>query len=327
MHKVSVVIPNWNGLEFLKICLPSLKKQSFKDFEVLIIDNGSSDGSCEYIKKNFPDYKLISLEKNIGFAPAINLGIKNSKGEYIFLLNNDTEVDKRCIEYLVKTADSKKDVGMIAAKMLQFRNRKLIDSMGDYIDAVGHANNIGWGEKDSEKFNKEKYIFLVTGGGSLFKREVFEKVGLFDGDYFAYMEDVDLSFRAQFQGFRAFFEPKAIIFHYHKGTSNRNKAFSEYLQFRNMTQTIIKDFPKELFLKDLNWLKIILVNINTIRFLAGEGYLMEALKAEWFILKNFPKLLQKRKKIQTNIKVSKTYIIQNILPKKITFFGVFKKGI
>lgn len=325
--KVSIVIPNWNGLQFLKICLSSLEKQTFKGFEIIIIDNGSLDGSKEFISRNYPKIILISLDKNIGFSPAVNLGIKQAKGEYIFLLNNDTKVEANCLEFLVKALKSHHDVGMVAAKMLQFHNPDLIDSAGDYIDAVGHANNLGYGEKDSKKFNKPKYIFLVTGGGSIFKKEVFEKVGLFDEDYFAYMEDVDLSLRAQFAGFKGYFEPRAIIYHIHKATSNRNKAFTEYLQYRNMTMTVLKDFPGKLFFQDFNWLKILLVNLNTIRYLTSKGYIKPALKAEWYILINFLKILRKRKKIQSNIKVDINYILENIQPKKITFFNFFKNGI
>ncbi len=325
--KLSVIIPNWNGKHLLKICLPSLEKQSFKDFEVIIVDNGSKDGSVEYIEKYFPEVKLIKLETNVGFSPAVNLGIKICVGEMMVLLNNDTEVDKDCLRNLVTTATKKKDVGFVAAKILNFKNRKLIDSAGDYIDAVGHADNFGRGELDGEKFSKPGFLFLATAGGSLFKREVFEKIGFLDHDFFAYMEDVDFCLRAQLSGIKGWYEPTAKIYHFHKATSSKNPAFTEYLQYRNMTLTVIKNYPKELLLKDFNWLKIILVNINTIRFLAGLGYLKQALKAEWFILKNLPKILGQRAAIQKNIKVPVEYILENIRPKKITFFGLLKNGI
>ncbi len=322
--KASIVIPNWDGKKFLKSVLKSLKNQTYKNFETIVVDNGSKDGSVEYIERYFPKTRIIKLPKNIGFAPAVNLGIKEALGEYIILINNDTKVDKRCIEYLVLAADVHPEVGMVACKMLQFYKPSIIDSAGDYIDASGHANNIGLGEKDGEKFNKAGYVFLVTGGGGLFKRSVFDKVGFLDDDFFAYFEDVDLCFRAQLVGIKGWYEPKAIIYHIHKATSSRNKPFTEYLQFRNMTMTVIKNFPKGLLLKDLNWLKIILVNINTIRFLSINGFFVSAIKAEFYIIFNFFKLLNKRKYIQENIKVSESYIIENVLPKKVTFFGLFK---
>lgn len=318
--KVSVIIPNWNGEELLKDCLPSLKKQTFSDFEVVVVDNGSTDGSVRYIKKNFPEIKLVELSQNTGFAPAVNLGIKICVGEYIILLNNDTKVDKHFIEYLVKAADKHPEVGMVAAKMLNFYNPDIIDSVGDYIDSVGHANNIGMGEKDGSLFNNAGYIFLVTGGGSLIKREVFENVGFLDEYYFAYMEDVDFGLRAQMQGFKAWFEPKAIVYHKHKATSSKIRPFAEYLQFRNMTATIIKDFPTEFIFSGLNLLKIILVNLNTLLFFIKRGLWKEGIKAELYIIFHFSRLLKERKRIQSSMKVSPQYIVENIPKKKITFF-------
>ncbi len=324
--QASIVIPNWNGKQFLKTCLISLQNQTWTDFEIIVVDNGSTDGSKEYIKKYFPKIILIELAENVGFSPAVNLGIKQSRGEYIVLINNDTRVDKNCLKYLVKAAKEHSEVGMVAAKMLQFHNPDRIDSAGDYITAVGHASNIGLGEKDGPRYNKPGYVFLVTGGGGLFKRQVFEKVGFLDNEYFAYFEDVDLCLRAQMRGFKAWYEPKAVIYHIHKATSSRNKPFTEYLQYRNMTINIIKNFPKELLLKDWNWLKVVLVNINTIRFLATQGYLIPALKAEAYILANFFRLLRKRRRIQSKIEVPVEYIIDNIRNKKVTLFGVLKSG-
>lgn len=323
----SLVIPNWNGVNLLKICLPSLKKQTFKDFEVIIVDNGSVDGSVEFVKQNFPNFKLIKNKKNLGFATAVNQGIKKASGRYIILINNDTELDENCLGYLTSAAKDHPEVGFVAAKMLNFYQRNIIDSAGDYIDMVGHANNIGSGQKDGPKYQKEDYVFLVTGGGGLFKREVFRKVGYFDEDYFAYMEDVDLCLRAQLQGFKGWYEPKAVIYHIQKATSSKNPSFLGYLQFRNMTQTIIKDFPEELLKHNFNWLRIILVNINTFRYFALHGLLWQAVKAEFYILVNFPKLLWKRSKIQKTKRVSDQYLVENFRPKKFKLFGLFKEGI
>lgn len=324
IHKVSVIIPNWNGKELLKVCLKSLANQSFKDFEVIIVDNGSIDGSCEYVEKYYPKFRLIKLNKNYGFAKAVNTGIKSTRSKYLFLLNNDTEVDKDCIMYLVEVADKQKEEGFIAPKVLNFYKRNIIDSSGDGVDVAGHSYNLGMGERDSEKFNKEKESFLVTAGAGLFKRKIFESIGFFDEDYFTYMEDVDLCLRAQLAGFKGWYTPKALVYHIHKATSNRIKAKMEYWQFRNMTQNIIKDFPAGLLLYKFNWLKIILVNINTVLFFAKKGYLWEAIKTEIYLLFNFPKLLQKRAGIQKKKVVSDEYFIEKVMPKKITFFGLLK---
>lgn len=320
----SVVIPNWNGKHLLKICLPSLEKQTLKGFEIIVADNGSSDGSLEYVKDVYPHVKTISLKKNYGFAKAVNEGIKVAKGKYLVLLNNDTEADKNFVKFLVEAAGKHTEVGFVACKMLNFYKRDLIDSAGDAVDVVGHSYNIGLGEKDGSKYSRAGYIFLVTAGGSLYKRQVFEKVGYFDEDYDTYMEDVDLGLRAQLAGFKAWYEPKAILFHMRKATSKKIGAKSEYWHFRNMTQNIIKDYPAALFLKDFNWLKILLVNLNTVFYMAKKGLIWQALLSEGYIVTHIPKLLQKRSWIQKMKIVSDDYIIQNIRPKKVTFWGLWK---
>ncbi len=315
--EASVIIPNWNGKHLLRVCLLSLRKQTLKNFEIILVDNGSVDGSVSYIKKYYPEVKVIGLDKNYGFAKAVNVGIKAAQGEYLALINNDTEVDKNCLHYLVKAADDHPEVGFVAAKMLNFYQRDMIDSAGDFIDVVGHADNIGRGQKDGPQFNKPGYVFLVTGGGGLFKRAVFKKVGYFDEDYFAYFEDVDLCLRAQMVGFKGWYEPKAKIYHIHKATADKIKSMVEYLQFRNLTQTVIKNFPISLFLKDFNWLKALLVNLNTIRFLASQGQALQALQAEAWILIHLPTLFKKRFEIQKSKNVLDEYLISNFREKKI----------
>lgn len=318
MVEASVIIPNWNGKHLLKLCLTSILKQTLKNFEIIVVDNGSEDGSAEYIKRYFPKVEVIKLDKNYGFTKAVNVGIKKAKSSFLILLNNDTEADEYYLEYLVKAAKEHSEVGFIAAKMLNFYKRNIIDSAGDAVDISGHSYNIGLGEKDGEKFNKADYVFLVTAGGSLFKKEVFTKVGFFDEDYFTYMEDVDLCLRAQLQGFKGWYEPKAKVFHIRKATSAKVLPLSEYWHFRNMTQNVIKDYPAALFLKDFNWLKILLVNLNTVRYMISRGLIWQAIKAESYILINLPKLLRKRSLIQKSKIVTDDYMIKNILPKKVT---------
>lgn len=323
--KASVIIPNWNGKHLLKICLSSLKEQTFKEFETIVVDNGSEDGSFEYVKKTFPLVEVISLDKNLGFAKAVNIGIKRAKAKYVILLNNDTEVDNQCIEYLVLAADKHPDIGFVAAKILNFYKRNIIDNAGDYIDGGGHPNTRGTGEKDGSKFNKDGYTFMATGGGSLFKKSIFEKVGLFDEEYFVYIEDVDLCLRMQLAGIKGWYEPRAKIYHIRMATSKKNLPLFQYLTFRNMTINIIKNFPTALLFHDLNWLKIILVNLNTVLYLFKRGYGISALKAEIYILSNVRSLLKKRKQIQKTKIVSDEYFIKNVVKKRITFWGLMKK--
>lgn len=324
--QVSVVIPNWNGQHLLKISLPSLKKQTFQDFEVIVVDNGSTDESVKFIQDSFPEVKVVKLAQNRGFAGAINAGIKKSAGRYLFLLNNDTEVDKDCIKFLVEAIKAHPEVGMVAAKILNFYQRNVVDNTGDSVDIVGHSFTRGYGEKDGPKFSQPGPIFLATGGGSLFKKELFDKVGPLDDTYFMYMEDVDLGFRAQLAGFKGWFEPKAKIYHIRMASSSKISALVEYLCFRNMTMNIIKDYPKALIFHKANWVKILLVNVNTIFYLAKKGYFLAGLKADVYILLNLGKLLQKRKQIQALKVVSDEYIIANVQSKKLIFWGLWQKG-
>ncbi len=314
---VSIIIPNWNGCELLKVCLASLRKQVYKDFEVKIVDNGSTDDSVKFVNQNYPEFDVISLDKNYGFAKAVNVGINKSGGEYLFLLNNDTEIEKDCIGKLAEVLETKKQIGFVTGKVLQFNNRRLIDSVGDYIDIVGHADHIGRGEADGEGFSSPGEVFLATAGAMLVRRRLIEKVGLFDEDFFMYMEDIDLCLRAQFQGYKGFYEPKAVIYHIHKATSLKNPSKLEYLQFRNMMQIIIKDFPSFLIWRNFNWLKIILVNLNTLRYLTTKGFFWQAIGAQAFIIGNLFGLIAKRNQIQSNILVDREYIIDNFRDKKL----------
>ena len=312
---MSIIIPNFNGLEHLRICLPSLRNQTFKNFEIILMDNGSTDESIDYVATQFPEIRVLRLSKNFGFPKAINFGIKKSQGKYILILNNDTEIDKDCIKYLVDSAKIHRECGFISAKILNFNNRNIVDNAGDYMDSSGHLLTRGIGQNEN-LYTKGEYIFLGTGSGTLFKREVFKKIGLFDEDFFFYMEDADFCFRAQLAGFKGWFEPKAIIYHKRMGTSKKYIKNYESLVFRNMTMTLIKNFPRSLLLLNFNWLKIILVHINTLKYLILKGFFLDGLKVELFLLANFVQLLKKRKKVQALKVVSDNYINSQIKDKK-----------
>ena len=304
----SIIIPNWNGKELLEDCLSSLFAQSFKDFEIILMDNNSSDESIKYVEDNFPQVKIISLHKNFGFAGAINAGVKASKATYVVFLNNDTSAEKDWLSSLVGCANSHQEVISVNSKLLNFYDKKTIDGVGILINEAGQAKSIGWEEQDHGQYEKERYIFGATGGASLFKRVDFIKVGMFDENYFMYSEEVDFAFRAQFQGYKSIFCPKALVYHKHKATAKKSPQNIEYWQFRNMTQTIIKDFPVSILVRKWRWLKIILVHLNTVFYQLKNGFWWPPFLADLWILFHLPKLLSQRKKIQSNIKVSSEYI-------------------
>jgi GT2 family glycosyltransferase len=323
---VTVIIPNWNGVDIFKECLESLSKQVFKDFETLIVDNGSDDNSIPFIKSHYPEVEILEFGKNYGFVYAINEGVNKSKAKYIALLNNDTEVKPDWLKNLVECAKRYKEdnVASIGSKLLNFYNRQKIDGVGIEINEVGQAKSIGWNEEDKGQFDREEFVFGVTGGASLFDREVFIKVGLFDENYVMYSEEVDWAFRAQFLGYKSLYCPKAVVFHKHKASSKKLPQYLEYWQFRNMTQTIIKDFPTSILFRKWRMIKIVLVHLNTYIYQIKNGYYWPPFMSDLWILFHLPNLIFQRTRIQSKRIVPDEYIEQFLKPKKITFWGIKK---
>lgn len=324
MIKASIIIPNWNGKSLLEDCLTSLGKQTFRNFETILVDNGSIDLSVDYVSNNFPKVKIIKLSKNFGFANAINEGVKISKADYVVFLNNDTKVYDDWLKNLVECADKHPEVISVNSKLLNFYDRQLIDGVGISINEVGQARSIGWQEQDKGQFEKEKYIFGATGGASLFRRSDFIKVGMFDENFFMYSEEVDFAFRAQFSGYKSIFCPKAIVYHKHKASAGKLPQYIEYWQFRNMYQTIIRNFPVKVILKKWRWWKIILVYFNTIIYQMKHGFFWPPILVTVYLVFNLPRLIIQRFKIQKSKKVSDKYIEEFFLPKNITFWGLRK---
>ena len=218
--KVSVVTPNYNGERFLKTFFESLNDDSELIGEVIIIDNGSSDNSKEYIKNNafnFP-VKLIENSQNFGFAPAVNQGILNAKYEYIFSLNNDTEVKKGSIRQMVDLISSSKDIFSVQAKMLQYDNKDLIDDVGDEYNLLAWTKKTGENHK-SDEYLEVKEIFSSCAGAALYRKSLLEELGMFDDNFFAYMEDVDLAIRSRINGYHNLLCPQAIVYHIGSATS------------------------------------------------------------------------------------------------------------
>lgn len=321
-NKLAVIIPNWNGREFLQDCLVSLYNQTYPDFEVILVDNGSADGSVVFTEKNFPKVNIIKLKKNYGFAKAINEGVKISLSEYVVFLNNDTSVDKNWLKNLVACAQKHPEVISVNSKLLNFYDRKIIDGVGILMNEVGQARSIGWQELDQGQFEKETYIFGSTGGASLFRRKEFLNLGGFEESYFMYYEEVDFAFRSEFQGYRSIYCPKALVFHKHKSTAKKYPGHVEYWQFRNMMQTIIRDFPTAILLKNFRWLKIILVFLNTHLYQIKNGFLLSWLLTDLWLILHLPKLILQRRKIQSNIKVNISNIEDFLTPKRITLWGL-----
>ena len=242
MIKLTVIIPNYNNRNFLEKCLRSLKKQS-SSFQVIIIDNASSDGSIEYIKQQYPKFILIENKENLGFTTAINQGIKSSKSEYVFLLNNDTELDSHCISNLLKCIEKDENIFTVASKMIQYGDRSKIDDVGDEYTIFGWTKRVGYG-KSPDLYNQKKEIFSACAGAALYRRNVFDKIGYFDENFFAYMEDVDISYRAKIWGYKCIYCPQAVVYHVGSGSSgSRYNEFKIKLAARNNVYVPYKNMP------------------------------------------------------------------------------------
>jgi GT2 family glycosyltransferase len=318
--KVSVIIITWNRKDLLKDCLDSLKKQSYKNFETIVVDNGSEDKTIEFVKEYYPKTKIIDFKRNFGFSIAANKGIKASKSEYVILLNNDTIVDKNFVKYLVELLDSNQKYCACTARIVDYFDRNVLASAGDLMNSVGQSFPRGLGNKVNQ-FNEQGEVFLVTGGGSIFRKNTFERIGYFDEDYFFSGEDSDWCFRAQLFGYKFFYEPKAIVYHLCKASSEGISKIIDYFHFRNMTITILKNFPLKLFFKRWRFILIPLVHLNTFFYMIFEGHFKEAIKADFWIIKHLRKIFRERLKIQSKRKVSIEYINSWLEPKKIRFLN------
>lgn len=244
MAKITVVIPNYNGLHFLKPCLESLKKQSlFSDLEVLVVDNGSKDGSQEFVREECPWATVLGWEDNRGFCQAVNEGIKRAGGEYVFLLNNDTTLDDHCCEHLLKTMQGEERVFSVAAKMLQAACPDKIDDAGNYYTALGWAFARGKG-RDASSYSKPSPIFAACAGAALYRRKIFDEIGFFDEKHFAYLEDVDVGYRSLIYGYQNLYQPKALVYHVGSGTSgSRYNSFKVGYSARNNIYLLYKNMP------------------------------------------------------------------------------------
>ena len=243
--KVSVVTPNYNGEKFLKTFFESLNDDSELIGEVIIVDNASTDGSKEYIEGstfNFP-VRLIENTENVGFSPAVNQGIERAQYEYIFSLNNDTEVKKGSIKALVDLMSSDDNIFSLQAKMLQYNNKDLIDDVGD------EYNLLAWTKKTGENHSSSEYtevceIFSACAGAAMYRKSLLLELGMFDDNFFAYMEDVDLAIRSRINGYKNLLCPDAIVYHIGSATSgSRYNEFKVRLAARNNVWVVYKNLP------------------------------------------------------------------------------------
>ncbi len=321
---ISIIIVNWNGKKLLERCLKSLASQRYIRTEIIVVDNGSTDGSKVYVKKNFPYIKLIENKTNLGFAQANNIGYDFAKGEYILFLNNDTQVTADFLKPLSKELESNQKIGGVQSKILLLEDKTKLDSIGAFFTNTGFLYHHGFRKQDQKKYQKQIELFSAKGACTMFKKKVLEKVlvenEVFDSRYFAYFEETDLCHRVWLSGFRIRYIPDSVIYHSVGATSSKmREEFIQYHSFKNRIDSYLKNLSLEYLIK------IIPLHfglcIAAIFFYVLKGKPMVSLVIVKAIIWNFvnvPTTLKKRINIQKNIRRISDYKFLPKLTKQIS---------
>lgn len=295
---VSVIIVNWNGGLIFERCLESLKKIDYPNWELVIVDNGSSDGTEKKA--------TIKNKTNLGFAPANNQGAKLAKGKYLLLLNNDTKVEKDFLTKLIKKMEQDKRIGIIQPKIFMLDKPGYLDNAGSFFTRIGFLEHWGFGQKDSKEFAEEREIFSAKGACMLIRRELVEKIGLFDPDFVSYFEESDFCWRVWLAGYRVVFYPKAKIYHKVGFTIKRLDVGNiNYHYYKNRIASLIKNLGLFNLLTIVPVHLVLSAGIATIFLVRGNlpNFLMIIRAIGWNI-SHLPKTLNKRKQIQRQRQVS-----------------------
>jgi GT2 family glycosyltransferase len=302
--KVSVVMTSWNVSSFVRDALDSLRGQSFNDFEIIIVDNGSEDGSIEIFERDYPEARLIKNNENLGFSRATNQGIDIAQGEYILTLNADVILTPSFLSEMVKKADEAgENYGMFNGKMLRFDGRT-IDSLGLVLSHARRFYDRGGGEIDAGQYDEPAEVFGVCAGAALYRRPMLEEISYngeyFDESFFFLAEDFDIAWRSQLAGYRALYIPQAVCYHLRGGCS----ALRQYHSFKNRYLLMIKNDSLKNILLDAYYL--IPYDLARFFYLLITNRLV--IKALYQIKKLIPELKEKRAFIKEKTKVSESYI-------------------
>jgi len=327
---ISVVIPNWNGAAFLPVCLDSLKKQSFKNFETIVVDNGSKDESLEILNTRYKWARVVELEENQGFAGGCNRGMEAARGEWIVLMNNDTEADKDWLKNTAKGIEEKQDYSFFSTKILSYHNRNILDGTGDFIARSLFVFRYGQFDEDRGQYDDLGEIFSPCGAAAVYKKSMLDEIGLLDEDFFAYLEDIDLGMRAHLAGYRGWFISDAVIYHI-GGASTDSSQMSKWVyrqNIRNMFLILLKDIPFLVFLRCIPsmmfWHPAHIFYVIRRR----AELFTEYFKAVWGAARKAPLMLKKRRKLLKKRKASNKEIYRLLkLGSKLNWiqYGIRKK--
>lgn len=294
---IDIVIPNWNGRKMLEICLASLSVQTYSRFRVFVVDNGSTDGSADFVKTHYPDVELIALSENKGFSPAVNIGIEAGDNDWVLLLNNDIEMHPSCLQNLMDATKAEPDHQWFALKMISFHERHILDGAGDGVIRGGVGYRLGTMEADGDRYDKKRQVFGSCGGASLYHRHMLSTVGRFDDDFFAYLEDVDLNMRAVRSGFTCCYIPDAIVYHIGSATTgSKINRLTIKLSTRNNIFVICKNYSWSMLFRFLP--ALVVYQFFWFLFVIKKGQLVAYIAG---IIEAVPWILKMRKRLKNTV--------------------------
>jgi GT2 family glycosyltransferase len=331
MSKTAIVILNWNGLGFLKMFLEIVVKNSIDDETVVCVaDNGSTDGSPQWVAENFSQVKLILLDKNYGFAGGYNLALSQLDAKYFVLLNSDIEVTEKWLLPLVSLMDNNPDVASCQPKILSYYHRDQFEhagAAGCFIDKYGYpfcrGRIINKVEKDNGQYDSPIDVFWSSGACMIVRSDAWKKCGGFDADFFAHMEEIDLCWRFNKAGYRVCFMPDSVIYHVGGGTLAYSSPFKTYLNFRNSLFLLYKNLPDEKLQRVL-FIRRLLDGLAAIYFLLQGSF--KSVRAVWNAHMNYYKSMDRLRIKRLDVKKLEVTHFDALVLNKSIVFEFYVKG-
>ena len=310
--KASLVILNYNGRELLEAHLPSVLAVEHDDAEVVVVDNGSSDDSVGLLRERFPQVRIVALPANVGVTAALNVMVHEARGEYVAMLNNDVDLAPDWLRIMIATLERHPRASAAQGKLLRYFDRATIDRAGDVVHWSSACFGRGAGEPDGPQFDEPAEVFSVGGAAALYRRSVFDEVGDFDEDFFAYVEDVDWGFRARLAGWGARYEPSALGYHRGGATLGEINPFSLYHLRRNQLWMVLKCYPAGSLLR--HGPAVLAFNLVGIAIGIRAGQAGVIWRAYRDAVRGLPKTLRKRRAIQRGRRVGERELAALINP-------------
>lgn len=301
--RLTVAVLSYDGRHLLEMMLPSLARQRYGDFEVVVVDNGSRDDTLHWLAESWPQVRVISLPENIGVTAALNVCARAGDGELLALFNNDVELDADCLGELVGALDAHPQAGWAAGKLRDFQRRELLDGAGDVFTWAATGGRRGHGEVDRGQYDAPGEVFGACGGAALYRRSVLRLVGDFDEDFFAFYEDVDWNLRAQLAGFSCRYVPSALAYHMGSATIGRGLSdFTRYHLWRNRLWIIAKDLPLGAIVRHSP--QLLLGQLENLAMALRARKLGIWLRVWRDALQGLPRMLRKRRRVQASRRIT-----------------------